>query len=144
MKKSKKNLKGMTLFEMIISIAVFAIMGGLLILVGMHIDNMSKASNNLKNKVVKESPYAANHITQYTDRDGNTVDLPKSAMNIEVSLGASSVNLQAEKYGTVDVVKDGLSASQIDSIDNGPNNELNLEFIEFVEEPEEEDPLETP
>ena len=33
MKKSKKSLKGMTLVEMIISIAIFAVMGGLLVLV---------------------------------------------------------------------------------------------------------------
>ena len=37
MKKGKKKLKGMTLIEMIISIAIFAIMGGLLVLVGNHV-----------------------------------------------------------------------------------------------------------
>ena len=48
----------MTLIEMIISIFIFALMGGLLILVGTHIDATSRAANNLKNKVVGESQSA--------------------------------------------------------------------------------------
>jgi len=90
MKKSKKKLKGMTLIEMIISIFIFAIMGGLLILIGTHIDATSKATNNLKNKVVVESPYAANHISQIgVDEHGDPEYLDKSEMDITVKIHAS-------------------------------------------------------
>ncbi len=85
MKKSKKKLKGMTLIEMIISIAIFAIMGGLLVLVGTHIDNTTKATNRLKNKVVVESPYAANKIKKVgVDNVGNDVNLSSQAIGITV------------------------------------------------------------
>jgi prepilin-type N-terminal cleavage/methylation domain-containing protein len=90
MKKSKKKLKGMTLIEMIISIFIFAIMGGLLILIGTHIDATSKAANNLKNKVVVESPYAANHYkTIGVGEDGKDIDLPSQDMDIKVKIKES-------------------------------------------------------
>jgi len=90
MKKSKKKLKGMTLIEMIISIFIFALMGGLLILVGTHIDATSKATNNLKNKVLVESPYAANHINVYGQKaDGTDKVLDKEDLDITVKIHAS-------------------------------------------------------
>ena len=93
MKKSKKKLKGMTLIEMIISIAIFAIMGGLLVLVGTHIDNTTKATNKLKNKIVEESPYAANHVkTLKTDPTLGNIDLTDTAISITVIQDEASGN----------------------------------------------------
>ena len=60
MKKNMKSHKGMTLYECIISIAIFAIMCGILIGVGLHIDKTTKATNHLKNKIATEAPVAAN------------------------------------------------------------------------------------
>ena len=60
--KIKKNLKGMTLYEMIIAIAIFAIMTGILVGVGNHIDKTNRTTRNLKSRIVRESPYAANKI----------------------------------------------------------------------------------
>ncbi len=152
MKKSKKKLKGMTLVEMIISIAVFALMGGILILVGNNIDATSKAGNNLKNKVVAESPYAANHRTSFTDKSGATVDLPKEEIDIVVKVNASGqyadkdssgntvikqygphmeVDMKADKYKTEGIYTDGMSAEQIDTVRNKGNGGLNLEFFEI-------------
>lgn len=68
MKNFKKTHKGMTLYEMIISIAIFAIMCGVLVGVGMHIDSTNRAANNLKKKIAAEAPYAANKLT----KDGST------------------------------------------------------------------------
>ena len=85
MKKSKKKLKGMTLVEMIISIFIFALMGGLLILIGTHIDSTTKATNRLKNKIVVESPYAANHVKKIgVDGSGNDINLPSTELDIVV------------------------------------------------------------
>lgn len=69
MRKVQKNLKGMTLYEMIISIAVFAIMAGVLIGVGTHVDRTTRAANGMKSKIVKEAPFAANRIAKNTSGD---------------------------------------------------------------------------
>ena len=69
MRKKMKSHKGMTLIEMIISLAIFAIMCGILVGVGIHIDQTSRATNNLKNKVAVQSPIAANKVLK--DSGGN-------------------------------------------------------------------------
>ena len=145
MKKRKKNLKGMTLLEMIISIFLFSVMCGLLILVGNHIDATSRATNNLKDKVTKQSPYAANNQTEYRDKDGNTVELNSKDITIKiafddedaVSVGGSvvkpDIELKAKKYETQQIVLDGRSEKSKETILNGPNNGLNLDFIDDIQ-----------
>lgn len=154
MKKNKKNLKGMTLIEMIISIAVFGIMGGLLILVGSNIDSTSRAANTLKTKVSDESPYAANHITQ-AKINGVDTTLPHSEVQIEVSINGNgeyfklkdpdhpelgdekktynnpSETIVADKYNTEDVYTDGMTAEQINAMRSRANGGLNFQFIEM-------------
>ena len=156
MKKSKKKLKGMTLIEMIISIFIFAIMGGLLILVGTHIDATSKATNNLKNKIVEESPYAANHYTQNgVDADGKPKTLKSEEMDIKIKINASGtywkydedkkeyvehpygesgsivVDLKADKYSTEELVTDGMTDEQIADMRKRANGKLNLDFFDI-------------
>ncbi len=153
MKKGKKKLKGMTLVEMIISIAIFGIMGGLLILVGTHVDATTRAGNTLKNKVQVESPYAANHRTE--DAAGN--ELPTSEIDISVKLNVGSeghyyvkttnaagedvvleedygpniqVDMKADKYQTEGLVTDGMTAEQIEEMRKRANGGLNLEFFD--------------
>lgn len=48
MENKKKKLKGMSLVEIIISLAVMAIMGILLITLGTTIDSTTRATNKLK------------------------------------------------------------------------------------------------
>lgn len=162
MKKSKKKLKGMTLIEMIISIFIFALMGGLLILVGTHIDATSKATNNLKNKVVVESPYAANHIKEIgmDAESGEPVTLPASEMDIQVKIHASGqywdhdpndpaskipipygdadgnvvVDMKATKYSTEKLMTDGMTDEEIAEMQKKANGKLNLDFFEVKEE----------
>lgn len=100
MKKSKKKLKGMTLIEMIISIFIFALMGGVLVLVGTSIDKQTKASNRLRDKIVEESPYAANHIDEVYDSDGNKYNLSSEEIDIVVWQDTYSNNYR--KYEWVD------------------------------------------
>ena len=140
MKKVNKKLKGMTLIEMIISIAIFAIMGGLLILVGTHIDATNRATNVLKNKVSAESPYAANHVTNYTNKAGNPATLPSSDVEIEVKVGSADVKMEAKKYATEDLVTDGLSPADKAAVKKKANGNLNLQFIEIAGAGGEADP----
>lgn len=157
MKKPRKKAKGMTLIEMIISIAIFAVMGGLLILVGTHIDAKRKATNNLKTKISSESPFAANHLTEYIDSEGNKVDIPADDVEITVKMDVigqyytrldptdptspmdpnpkpinnPEVKLNAKKYKTEAVINDGKTAEEIAAAHNAPAGELNFQFIEF-------------
>ena len=96
MKKSKKKLKGMTLVEMIISIAIFAIMGGLLILVGTHIDATNRATNVLKTKVSNESPYAANHKINYVKKDNTQGTQENGQDNAQGDQGETQDDTQSE------------------------------------------------
>lgn len=131
MKKTKKSLKGMTLYEMIISIAIFAIMCLILVGVGVHIDRTTKATNNMKSKLTTESQFAANKIVQ--------PDFIKSEVTITVDCGGSKVDLKADKYNTetaftgdkdknVDDVADPVKAAEAE---NQYNGNLNLEFVKI-------------
>ena len=162
MKKGKKKLKGMTLVEMIIAIAIFGIMGGLLILVGMHVDATTRAGNTLKNKVNEESYYAANHVkSYYSESEDKSADLPSEEMDITISLDATGsyytqeedpvtkkmktvkvdygpkveVDMKADKYNTEDIVTDGMDDEQIKKMRERANGGLNLEFFD-VKPPE--------
>ncbi len=160
MKKSRKKLKGMTLIEMIISIAIFAMMGSLLVLVGMHIDSANKASNSLRNKIVEESPYAANHVMKFPDSAGGpekdistanitiTIeqdditgvfeneeyidpnDHSKGTHKVQYNLD-TKVDMTAKKYQTRDVLLEGKTPTQKNEILNGANSNLDLEFFEI-------------
>lgn len=131
MKKVNKKLKGMTLVEMIISLAIFAIMGGLLVLVGTHIDATNRATNVLKNKVSIESPYAANKISKYENKAGQPTDLPSSDVKIEVKVGSAEVKIDGKKYTTEDIITDGLSDADKAALKKKANGNLNLQFVEF-------------
>lgn len=92
MKKTNKKLKGMTLIEMIISLAIFAVMSLVLLTIGQVVDKQMRATTNLKEKVVQQSPLAANRVTTCdqvqldangepaTDGSGNMILLPTSEL----------------------------------------------------------------
>lgn len=90
MKKNKRKLKGMTLVEMIISLAIFAIMGAVLVMVGMHVDNTTRATTTLKGNIALESPYAANREKTYNDVAGVPATLPKTDEDVIVDCAGIS------------------------------------------------------
>ena len=106
MKKTGKKLKGMTLIEMIISLAIFAIMSLVLLTIGQVVDKQMRATTNLKEKVVQQSPLAANRVTvadqiqlnadgePATDSHGDlialpTAELPSSPITITIGITAN-------------------------------------------------------
>lgn len=91
MKKNMKSHKGMTLYECIISIAIFAIMCGILIGVGIHIDKTSKATNHLKAKIAAEAPVAANGNKTSLDGTKDATDLD---ITISVNGGAAKTYIE--------------------------------------------------
>ena len=152
MKKNGKMLKGMTLIEMIISLAIFAIMSLVLLTIG---------------QVVQQSPLAANRVTvadqiqlnadgePATDSHGDlialpTAELPSSPITITIGITANgsyelpndpndyskgshqenynnpTQAINCVKYDTKQAVHD------LDVSDGKPNDGLSLEFIEIV------------
>jgi len=125
MKKNKRNLKGMTLYEMIISIAIFAIMCLILIGIGVHIDRTSKATNNLKSKLVAETHFAANNIVD-SNFDPKDIEL-------KVTCGGKDVTIEGYKYNTESAYT-GDKTKNVDETDKQEtedNGGLNLEFIKY-------------
>ena len=165
MKKTKKKLKGMTLLEIIISVAVLGILSLVLLTIGISISNTTMATNKLKNKIVQQSPYAANRITTYygEDEDGNPADLDieKTDMQIQITITGVSGEYTTEdengneitiKYGkddsgnlipigpTLDV--EGYNTKDV--VEGGPSlsktaENLNLKFINFPDPEESEE-----
>ncbi|WP_455529606.1 PulJ/GspJ family protein [Ruminococcus sp.] len=144
MKKGKKTLKGMTLIEMIISIAVLAMLCVILAMVGQNIDATARATNTLKDKVSKESPYAANGpnvngVVKFNDSDGVPADFATQAATMVVRVPGSygdvsdpSVTFNITRYDTEQIVLEGKSAKEREAIQNGPNSGLNLRFYQIV------------
>lgn len=144
MKKGKKTVKGMTLIEMIISIAVLAMLCVILAMVGQNIESTARATNTLRDKVAKESPYAANGpnvngVVQFNDRDGHPADFATQAATMVVRVPGSygdvsdpSVTFNITRYDTEQIVLDGKSAKEREVIQNGPNSGLNLKFYQIV------------
>ena len=154
MENKKKKLKGMSLVEIIISLAVMAIMGILLITLGTTIDSTTRATNKLKSKIVQQSPYAAARATSayvydddgkvILDSDGKAVmtNLAPEDLTISVSINKSgqyldesvsyshpSAVMNVHSYNTRSIVSIGKNPSK--AVEN-----LDLKFIDpTVEEP---------
>jgi len=119
--KSRKKLKGMTLMEIIISMAVFAMLGVILLGIGKTVDSTTKASSRFNKKMTVQAPYAAakdvtdNNITidvngdglvddadkcYYQDESGNNIPVTPGKMNIEVYFGNKSnpTQVKVQKY----------------------------------------------
>ena len=125
----KKNaLKGATLVEIIVSLAIFGMLGLVLVQLGTNVDKTTKSSNRLNKRVAIQAPYAASQDVAYVaakldddgkivkDEDGNvvTVDakLVPDLTNIEVYIDEDNDN-------TPDVVsvkkKDSTEREDVDS-----------------------------
>ncbi len=142
MKKVKKNLKGMTLYEMIIAIAVFALMAVVLVGVGTHVDRTTRAANHLKAKLTAESQSAANRISKDINGDdlynSEEVDITftcpevsyyNQAEDREVHDPHPNCTLTLKKYNTEAAVT-GDKDTHIDPDEINAN--INLQFFETL------------
>lgn len=104
--KRKKTKKGMTLIEIIISLAIFSMLGVVLVQAGTLVDRTNKATSRLNKKVNAQSPYAASQNTEYHqyDTDGNLM-YDGSGNPIYGTL--SYVNMDIEVY--IDENNDGVA-----------------------------------
>ena len=104
--KAKKNLKGMTLIEVIIAMAVFAMLGVVLINIGTSVDKTTRATNDFKKKLVAETPYAAGYLKSYYVKNANneyvidggtglptSKDIDKSNIDITVHVDMNNITV---------------------------------------------------
>ena len=61
----------MTLVEVLVALAVFAMLSAILLGYGAYVDNTSKATRTLKDKVVEETHYASSKNVKYKKADGS-------------------------------------------------------------------------
>lgn len=144
--KSRKKLKGMTLIEIIISIAVFAVLGAILLGIGQVVDSTTKSSSRLNKKMTVQAPYAAaknvssmdtdsdgvDDYYYYTDEAGNEVPVTPDNMNISVYFGSKTnpTKVKVQKYqldGSGNVLKDadGKPIKDGDPVDEEAKSDLN-------------------
>ena len=99
-KKSRRKKRGMTLVEVIISIAVMAVLALLLTTVGVTIDTYRKDTKARNDKVAVEGPAAE-------ARDNNRGKLVDEEFKITVNRqGGSSVDVTGKLYSTSDELTD--------------------------------------
>lgn len=154
MEKKKKKLKGMSLVEIIISLAVMAIMGILLITLGTTIDSTMRATNKLKSKIVQQSPYAAARATTayvydnngkvMLDGEGKAVMTKLDSEDLTISVSINKSGQYLEKNGEVKSYTNPNAVMEVHSYntksivptESGAIENLNLRFIDpTVEEP---------
>lgn len=122
MKKISKNVKGMSLIEIIISMVVFAVTALILVQVGGTINSLVKRSNHINKKTTIEAPYIENadaclNVTRnayyanktamtgrdYT-KDSETIDIVNNSLEAYSDPGssdkASPIRVSLEYKGT--------------------------------------------
>lgn len=104
-KKSCKK-RGMTLVEVIISIAVMAVLALLLTTIGVTVDNYRKDTKAKNQKIATESP-----VAEVQDRDKGVGSSGKGKLveeeyNITVSANGDSVNVKGKLYSTNEELTD--------------------------------------
>lgn len=123
MKQFKKKLKGMTLVEVVIAIAVFAIMGALLVTAANLINVHLKSTNQLNAKVAEQGPIAE---AQYIGT-GVAYAVAGGTTQIEVKYGGSKeIKLNGQAYSLRDEVNDPVN-------EDIPNDGLNFKFIRDIQ-----------
>lgn len=128
--RKRKKYKGMTLIEILIALAIFAMLGSLLVLAGIQIDNTMKASNKLKKKMLVEAPYAANQLEKY-NVNGTDVYFATESVTINVEYNGESVDIQGIRRDTEELVKPtGMDATAEAKYYKQANSRLNFKSIE--------------
>lgn len=132
MMKKKRTLKGMTLIEIIIAMFVLTAMAAVLLGIGLNVDQTTKDTNGMKDKLTVETPYAANNVVQFRDNAGDLVDITPvdTVVHIEYDDGASTFtqDVDAHIYETDGVYDDSL-IQRGQSSDADKQDDVDLRFI---------------
>ena len=121
--KKKKKLKGMTLVEIVVSIAVFAAISLILVMVGSAVNAQQRSANRVNRKVAVQGPLAE------AQNDANAL-LLNDEYEIYVAKKdspSSGVTVKGKLYSTEEFIidEDGKKVSSPDA------EKANLKFIEI-------------
>lgn len=121
--KKKKKLKGMTLVEIVVSIAVFAAISLILVMVGSAVNAQQRSANRVNRKVAVQGPLAE------AQNDANAL-LLNDEYEIYVAKKdspSSGVTVKGKLYSTEEFVIDA-DGNKVSSPDA---EKANLKFIEI-------------
>ena len=125
----KRKLKGMTLIEVVISIAVYAVIGLLLTTIMSLVNSTMKATNQLNRRLSYEAKFADNMLLS----DGAS---PFAAQNVDITLTNSTHSFNIVAHGSE-------YTTDVDQMtrDNDPdkliiNPDTNYRFMVFTKTPE--------
>jgi prepilin-type N-terminal cleavage/methylation domain-containing protein len=131
----QKTLKGMTLAEIIIAMAIFAMLGVILIKLGTIVDQTTKSSNRLNKRVAVQAPYAASKETTYylLDSDGKPVlDVNDNPVTADLKPDISQVQVYIDLDGTDgngDGIKDGNGTPDVVKVKKRDGTEVNYDSL---------------
>ena len=109
MKLKKKRVKGMTLIEVIIALAIFTLLAAIMVRVGAVTKSLMMNTNHLNNKTTAESPIGAVQDVDGLEEAANAVHSdPADAqaamqavdMQVTVKSGSSNTVLNVTRYST--------------------------------------------
>ena len=121
--KKKKKLKGMTLVEIIVAIAVFAMVSLILVMLGTAVDAQQRSARRVNKKVAVQGPIAE------AQNDGNSYLLDDEYEISVAKKGSPStgVTIKGKLYSTQGYTGDA-DGNQIPDPDA---DKANLKFIEI-------------
>lgn len=109
MKLKKKRVKGMTLIEVIIALAIFTLLAAIMVRAGAVTKSLMMNTNHLNNKTTAESPIGAVQDVDGLEEAANAVHSdPADAqaamqavdMQVTVKSGSSNTVLNVTRYST--------------------------------------------
>lgn len=116
--KLKKRLKGMTLIEIIVSLALFTVMSAVLLTACLYVSRMISRTNKLTNKVNYQSPIAENRLN--TDA------------NVTANSGTIHFRDSSGKSYSVDVSQYEVKSKYTDSSKPAYDDDIASNFKYFV------------
>lgn len=121
--KKKKKLKGMTLVEIIVAIAVFAMVSLILVMLGTAVDAQQRSATRVNKKVAVQGPIAE----AQNDKNALLLDDEYEISVAKKGSAASSTTIKGKLYSTQGYTIDA-DGNQVPD----PNaDKANLKFIEI-------------
>lgn len=116
--KLKKRLKGMTIIEIIVSLALFTVMSAVLLTACLYVNRMIIRTNKLTNKVNYQSPIAENRLN--TDA------------NVTANSGTVSFRDSSGRSYSVNVNQYEVKSKYMDSSKTSYDDDIASNFKYFV------------
>lgn len=125
----KKKLKGMTLIEVIISMAVFGIAALLMVQIGASSKRMMYSTSHLNKKTMQEAPYgAAQDVTGLQDKATAINGAHTDPSEPDVTVETVPVTITVGSHGTVGATKYSTRVAAADDPYAQTNMQGDLEF----------------